>query len=165
MCTCGSAFEVEHRPSQLAGTFAMIFQAVSWIAQSSDWLDFSFAAKVCIFFNVWWKLVFQYYRWNTVYYRWSWRSDKKHKNMNLFKWWLGPSKLLRCIYGCQKWISDKIPHRYGNPIFFSTFIFSSRKIILKMKNVFFCRLSIKSSWTQARLHWEFHWKSIKNLKK
>ena len=27
----------------------------------------------------------------------------------------------RCIYGCQKWIPDKILHRYSNSIFFSTF--------------------------------------------
>ena len=75
-------------------------------------------------------LVFQYYRWNTVYYRWSWRSDKKHKNLNLFKRWLGPSKLLRCIYGCEKWIPDKIPHRYGCPKKISTF-FLSKKIFVE----------------------------------
>ena len=101
------------------------------------------------------NMVFECYRWNTVYYQWSWRSEKKHKYLNLFKRWLGPSKLLRCIYGCQKWIPDKIPHRYGNPIFFSTFFFRRKKIFFEnkqkyfsknffvqisfSKNIFFCR--------------------------
>ena len=44
--------------------------------------------------------------------------------------------MLRCIYGCQKWIPDKILHRNDDPIFFSTFIFSLKKISLKMKNIF-----------------------------
>ena len=47
--------------------------------------------------------------------------------------------MLRCIYGCQKWIPDKILHRNNDPFFFSTCIFSLKKIILKMKNVFFSR--------------------------
>ena len=47
--------------------------------------------------------------------------------------------MLRCIYGCQKWIPDKILHRNNDPIFFSTFIFSLKKIILKMKNMFFSK--------------------------
>ena len=123
----------------LADTFAMLFQALSWIAQSSEWLDFSFVAKVHIFFNVWEKMVFQYYRWNTVYYRWSWRSEKKHNYLNLFKWWLGPSKLLRCIYGCQKWIPDKIPHRYSNPKIFSTFFFVRKKIIFENEQKYFSK--------------------------
>ena len=35
--------------------------------------------------------------------------------------------MFRCIYGCQKWIPDKILHRNDDPIFFSTFIFSFKK--------------------------------------
>ena len=76
-------------------------------------------------------MVFECYRWNTVYYQWSWRSEKKHKYLNLFKRWLGPSILLRCIYGCQKWIPDKIPHRYGCPKNFSTFFFVEKDIFWK----------------------------------
>ena len=70
-----------------------------------------------------------WYLYATDMYRWSWRSEKKHNNLNLFKWWLGPSKLLRCIYGCQKWIPDKIPHRNGNPNFFLNFFFVETKNI------------------------------------
>ena len=44
--------------------------------------------------------------------------------------------LLRWIYGCQKWIPDKFLDRNDDPIFLSTFIFLSKKIILKMK-IFF----------------------------
>ena len=47
--------------------------------------------------------------------------------------------MLRCIYGCQKWIPDKILHRNDNLIFFSTFIFSLKNIILKIKNCFFSK--------------------------
>ena len=54
---------------------------------------------------------------------------KKHKYLNLFKQWLGPSKLLRCIYRCQKWIPDKIPHRNSNPKKISTFFFVEKKNI------------------------------------
>ena len=37
--------------------------------------------------------------------------------------------MLRCIYGCQKWIPDKILHRYDNSFFFSTPFFSTKIII------------------------------------
>ena len=47
--------------------------------------------------------------------------------------------MLRCIYGYQKWIPDKILHRNDNPIFFSTFIFSLEKIILK-ENILFPKI-------------------------
>ena len=43
--------------------------------------------------------------------------------------------MLRCMYGCQKWIPDKILHRYDDPIFFSTF-FSMKKNILRKKMKF-----------------------------
>ena len=50
--------------------------------------------------------------------------------------------MLRCIYGCQKWIPDKILHRNDDPIFFSTFFFSMKKINLKMKKKnFFGKIS------------------------
>ena len=51
------------------------------------------------------------------------------------------STMLRCIYGCQKWIPDTIPHRNDDPTFFSTFIFSSKKIILKMTKICFSKIS------------------------
>ena len=35
--------------------------------------------------------------------------------------------MLRFIYGCQKWIPDKISHRNVDPIFSLFFIFSSEK--------------------------------------
>ena len=38
------------------------------------------------------------------------------------------------FFKCQKWIPHTILHRYDDPIFFSTFIFSSKKIILKIQN-------------------------------
>ena len=34
--------------------------------------------------------------------------------------------MLRCIYGCQKWIPDKILHRNDNSIFFSTHFFQQK---------------------------------------
>ena len=45
------------------------------------------------------------------------------------KRYFGPiSKImLRCIYGCQKWIPDKILHRYYDSIFFSTHFFFDKK--------------------------------------
>ena len=49
--------------------------------------------------------------------------------------------MFRCIRGCQKWIPDKILHRNDDPIFFSTFIFSSKKHILKMKKYFLGEIS------------------------
>ena len=43
---------------------------------------------------------------------------------------LARPELIRCIYGCQKWIPDKILHRNSNSIFFS--IFFSRKNIFEL---------------------------------
>ena len=62
--------------------------------------------------------------------------------------------MLRCIYGCQKWIPDKILHRNDDPTFFSTFIFSLKKIILKMKNIFFSKFSNLSNF------WFFNKKNV-----
>ena len=56
--------------------------------------------------------------------------------------------LLRCISSCQKWIPGKIPHRYGAPTFFSTFIFSSQKIFLKKKS------DILKIFKKSDFHWE-----------
>ena len=44
--------------------------------------------------------------------------------------------VIRWIYGCQKWIPDKILHRNSDSIFFSTLFFRWQKIILKMKKYF-----------------------------
>ena len=44
--------------------------------------------------------------------------------------------MLRCIYGCQKWIPDKILHRNSDSIFFLNFFFDNKKNILKMKKYF-----------------------------
>ena len=46
--------------------------------------------------------------------------------------------VVRSFQRCKKWILDKILHRYDDPIFFSTFIFSSKKNILKMQKNIFC---------------------------
>ena len=51
--------------------------------------------------------------------------------------------MLRCIYGCQKWVPDKILHRYSNSIFFSTFIFFNKKIFSKIKK-YFSKIKIKN---------------------
>ena len=45
--------------------------------------------------------------------------------------------LIKIVRGCEKWIPDKILHRYDDPIFFSTFIFSSKKIVLKIETRIF----------------------------
>ena len=42
--------------------------------------------------------------------------------------------MIRCIYGCQKWIPDKILHRNSNSIFFLKK--NHRKKILLKKNIF-----------------------------
>ena len=48
-----------------------------------------------------------------------------------------PGLLPRCIYSCQKWIPDKILHRYDNSFFFSThFFFDNKKSSWKWKNIF-----------------------------
>ena len=60
-------------------------------------------------------------------------SNKAKKGIFFWELFL----VIRCIYRCQKWIPDKILHRNSNLIFFSTFIFSSKNIILKMKKYFF----------------------------
>ena len=77
----------------------------------------------------------------------TWFLDKvlKKKCVRENQWFSVPISriMLRCIYGCQKWIPDKILHRNDNPIFFSTFIFSLRKIVLKMKKKYFRFFSSK----------------------
>ena len=39
--------------------------------------------------------------------------------------------MLRCIYGCQKWIPDKILHRNDDPIFSQFLFFSLKKYFWK----------------------------------
>ena len=46
-------------------------------------------------------------------------------------------RVAKSLRGCEKSIPDKILHRNDDPIFFSTFIFSSKKIILKIKKIIF----------------------------
>ena len=49
--------------------------------------------------------------------------------------------VFRCIYGCQKWIPEKILHRYDNSIFFSTHFFSIKNFTLKIEKYFLGKFS------------------------
>ena len=64
--------------------------------------------------------------------------------------------MLRCIYGCEKWIPDKIPHRNDNSIFFSTHFFSTKFFILKMKKYF-----SGNFWKKNSNFFENHWRKIR----
>ena len=44
-----------------------------------------------------------------------------------------------CIYGCQKWIPDKIPHRNGYPKKISTFFFVEKKIFFENEQKYFSK--------------------------
>ena len=62
--------------------------------------------------------------------------------------------VFRCIYGCQKWIPDKIPHRNDNPIFFLNFFFSLKKnIFWKWEKIFFEKKKV--------FHFQNHFFSVK----
>ena len=45
--------------------------------------------------------------------------------------------MLRCISSCQKWIPDKILHRYDNSIFSSTIFFFDKNFHLENEKIFF----------------------------
>ena len=81
-------------------------------------------------------------------YRWSWPPLKISLFLKSFRSCFGPSKLLRCIYGCEKWIPDKIPHRNSYPKKISTFFSSKIKYFSKIKKMqnmnfekYFCSFS------------------------
>ena len=56
-----------------------------------------------------------------------------------------PSKVLRCIYGSEKWIPDKIPHRNGYPQKNSQLFCCRKKIFFENENFgfekYFCSFS------------------------
>ena len=47
-----------------------------------------------------------------------------------------PLGLPRCIYNCQKWIPDKILHRYDNSFFSQLFFFRKKKTHFENEKIF-----------------------------
>ena len=61
------------------------------------------------------------------------QSQLYKKKRNFF---LALRRVVKSFQECKKTIPDKILHRYDDPNFFATFIFSSKKNILKTQNIF-----------------------------
>ena len=59
-----------------------------------------------------------------------------------------PAKVLGWISSYQKWIPDKILHRYSNSIFFWTFFFQQKFSFWKWKNIFSGNFSKCHFWNE-----------------